>query len=114
MKLLDFLRCLPAAMTSKPNPNNPIVQVDGSGITVCIAKLRPVILPPPIKENCAPSVIENGARAVNAAVLLPEKLSGSVIGVPDTVSNRVPGVLFGLAPCVLLASAQNLSVLTPL
>ena len=84
-----------------------IAQVFVSGMPVVIDWLKPVIEPPPIKLSDAPSVIENGLWAMNAARLLPANESGSVSGVPNTVSSSVPGVFVGLAPCTFAASAQN-------
>ena len=105
-KALVFLRRIPMnARNAAPIPI--IAQVDGSGTPEVMLWLNPVIDPPPMRLSRAPSVMLKAEFALNAASLLPAKLSGSVAGVPDTVSNKAPGVLLGFAPWVLSGSAQN-------
>src|SRR4029077_11170063 len=99
-------------MNPKPTPIS--AQVCGSGATPDVMlSLNPVIEPPAIRLSDAPSVIENGPDALNGELCVPAKLSGSVVGVPGTLTSSGPGVLIGFAPCVLSGSAKNFSVLAP-
>ena len=91
------------AITAKPTPS--IAQVLGSGTPEVMLWLKPVIEPPAIRRKEASSVMLKGELARKAAKFVPAKLSGSVIGVPNTCSSSVPGVPG--APCPLPASAKN-------